>query len=185
MSTVTDSGVYTSKYLTCNDTTRNCLKKTVTIPGEAGKQIKVEEFGIQILNEKAGVNSTATISIESGGKETKVAAWMYSKAEFLPKTYKFSYLAAVGADVIIRLYLKTANAAYQARVKDFSYTYSFEGEAEELSEEESDTEPEESEEPEEDTPTLIVISCTSESEAEALLETLKTTTQNATIYKSV
>ena len=83
MATVTDPKIYVSKEVTCKDETRNCLRKTATIKGIAGKQIKIDAFNVAMANARAGVNTTVTITLEKGGKETPMSIWIDSKAEYI------------------------------------------------------------------------------------------------------
>ena len=177
MATITDPKIYVSKETTCNDSTRNCLRKTATIKGVPGKQIKIDAFNVAMANARAGVNTTVTITLEKGGKETPMSIWIDSKAEYIPKvyTFKYIYMADPGEDFIIRWYLRTANAAYEARMKDCSYTYSLIDvpvpdpvivEPPEPIEEEPEPTPQ--------TPTYVMVLCDSKEDAENLKTDLTT-----------
>jgi len=175
MTTESDSTEYTTKKLSDD------LKKTITLEGKPDTQISITDFSVNLCNQKAGVYTTVTVSCESEGKETKVASWMFSDAKYVSKFYnKIPYVSSNGQGVIIRAYLKTANAAYFAKFKDLKVTYNYLGGAPEVIEEPKE------ELPEADVPALIVVTCSSESKADELITSLKTlTTDDVTIYKEL
>jgi hypothetical protein len=174
MTTVTDPKIYVSKEVTCKDETRNCLRKTATIKGVAGKQIKIDAFNVAMENAKAGINTTLTITLEKGGKEVPMSIWIDNKDTYIQKvyTFKYIYMADPGEDFIIRWYLRTANASYEARMKDCSYTYSL---VDVPVPDPVIVEPEPPvTEPEPDTPTYVMILCDSKEDAENLKTDLTT-----------
>ena len=118
MVTVTDPEVYR--------TLGEKVVKTLAIPGQAGKQIKVESWGISLANKTKGVKTTATTYMKYSDKKFAVAGWGADDTDYTSSTYdKYSYSGDTGKDVILQWELKTENSKSAALMKNASVTYSY------------------------------------------------------------
>ncbi len=118
MPTITDPEVY--------QTAGTKVVKTVTIPGQPGKQIKIEAWTASIANKTKGVRTTLTTYMKYSGKRFAVAGWGATTTEYTPRSYnKYSYTADAGEDVILQWELKTDKSTSVALMKDAAYAYSY------------------------------------------------------------
>jgi len=118
MPTITDPLVY--------ETADNKVVKTVTLPGQPGKKIKIELWTAKIANKTKGVRTTLTTYMKYPGKKFAVAGWGASTTEYTPESYStYQYEGDVGVDVILQWELKTDKANSTAYMKDAAYTYSY------------------------------------------------------------
>lgn len=113
MPTVTDIKEYSS----------TSTKPAVTIKGQAGKQIKIEEVSLQLAAGKDGITNTTTVSVNG----VPYAAWKYTSAKYsdILKYNKLTREADEGNDVVLTWNIKSDNAKYPAKMKMASYTYSY------------------------------------------------------------
>jgi len=98
----------------------DCLQKEAIIRGEPGKQIRLEELGLNLQVTKAGI--TGTVWVTANGEE--VARWTENKTTYQPKSALLSALASDGEDVLLRWYIKTSDRLYRSRMTALTYTYS-------------------------------------------------------------
>ncbi len=161
MSTVTDVKEYSSSN----------PQKTVTIKGEAGKQIKIEEVSLRLISGKDKVLNTTTVYVNGN----PYAAWKYTSAKYSDVlTYnKYPFVVDEGKDAVLTWSVVTENKSYSAKMKQASYTFSY-----------VDVE---KEDPVEETPVeekdgFLVIKC-KESAVSELLPILKEIAPNAEINK--
>lgn len=137
------------------------LKKSITIAGKAGYTLSLTNIGVSLANEKAGILSTCTISAVVDEKESNLASWSNSKTEFTVRASKCSCTAGDGKDIVLNIYLKTANKAYKAKATTISYTYDYVAVPNEKA--------------------FLVIECASQNEATQLSEKIKEIAPNAVI----
>jgi len=160
MVTVTDPEVY--------QTLGEKVVKTVTIPGQTGKQIKVESWGISLANKTKGVKTTATTYMKYSDKKFAVAGWGADDTDYTSSTYdKYSYSGDIGKDVILQWKLKTENSKSAALMKNASVTYSY-VDVKENPDEETPVE----DAPTEETEAYIVVKC-KESETATVVSKIK------------
>ena len=160
MVTVTDPEVY--------QTLGEKVVKTLTIPGQPGKQIKVEAWGISLANKTKGVKTTATTYMKYSDKKFAVAGWGATDTDYTSSTYdNCTYNGDTGKDVILQWVLKTANSKSAALMKNASVTYSY-VDVEDNPDEETPVE----DAPTEETEAYIVVKC-KESETATVVSKIK------------
>lgn len=98
-------------------------KPSVTIKGQAGKQIKIEAVSLQILSGKEGIGNTMTVAING----VAWAVWIYKSTKYSGVlTYNtYPHIVDAGKDAVISWTLEPSNSKYPAKFKNISYTYSF------------------------------------------------------------
>lgn len=173
MTLISDTKEYKSTETVCNNTTKNCVVREFTIPGKAGNQISISKLGIDIKNKKDGVLSTCFITVESGNNEKKLSQWSNSKSDYTSRNGTVEYLAPVGSDTKIRVYLKTDDATCVALVKNFLVTWKYQAIKQDTKEEV--IEPVEPEKPVEvvETEVYLIVKCTSKEVEQLTAEILK------------
>lgn len=135
------------------------IVKTVTIPGEEGKQIKVEAVSLQLYSGKSTIINNTVVAING----EPWAAWNWDDAGYSnSKTYDtYPYLIDAGKDAVITWVMKTSDKRYAAKIKNVAYTYSYVDVAA-------------PEEPGKGGKYLVEIECTSEDEAKVAVEDINT-----------
>lgn len=111
-------------------------KKPVTIPGQKGKQIKIEAVSLQLASGKDGIANTTTISVNG----TPYAAWKYMSAKYSDTlTYdKYPFIVGEGENAVLSWDVASKNKKYPAKMKTASYTYLYVGGAPDTPIEEND-----------------------------------------------
>ena len=118
METIEIPGIYSTIYT--DPVKQDCLQKEVIIPGEPGKQIRIEELSLFLQVTKADIVGTAWVT--ANGEE--VARWMEDKTTYQPKTVTLSALAAEGEPVSLKWYILTSDKRYRARMAKLTFSYS-------------------------------------------------------------
>lgn len=171
MPTISDSGVYKT------ESTSGKVVKTMTIPGQPGKQIRVESESVNLANSKEGVRTDLMIYIKYGSTKFAVSGWGVTSADYTAKSYDtYAYTGDVGKDVSLQWELKTAVGGY-AKMKDASCVYSIIP-AEETAVGETPAEDTTAEEVKK----YIVVEC-KESEVEDITEAVKKISASAGVNK--
>jgi hypothetical protein len=113
MPTVTDIKEYPS----------TSTKSPVTIKGQAGKKIKIEEVSLQLAAGKEGITNSTTVSVNG----VPYAAWIYPSVKYsdVLKYNKLSRETDEGKDAVITWSIETDNSKYPAKMKTASYTYEY------------------------------------------------------------
>jgi len=165
MPTITDS----DKYQT--ESTEGKVVKTMTIPGQPGKQIKIESESVNLANSKVGVRTDLMIYMKYGSTKFAVSGWGVTSVDYTPKDYDtYAYTGDVGKDVILQWELKTGTGGV-AKMKDASCVYSL-----------IDVEENTGETPTEEVKKYIVVEC-KESEVDDITEAVKKISSSAGINK--
>lgn len=173
MTTVIDlTYTYTTKYTQYDEKIRTHVQKTVTINGQPGKKIRIDSLKCTLAAEKEGIVASVLVTAEVAGIDYRLAEWKTSKTAAQNKSASPAFLVDEGKGVVLRWHLKTSNTAYKAIMKVPEYSYSF-----------VDVEKPEPEPKKPDPQFLVTVSCSSETEANELIKTLKTSTQDYTIFK--
>jgi hypothetical protein len=100
---------------------QDCKQVSITVPGQAGKQIKLEGISLDLQVTKAGI--TGTVWITANG--VKVAEFIEKGLEYLPKTATPNLLLKDSESLVLDWYIKTANESSRARMTKLFYNYSF------------------------------------------------------------
>ena len=97
------------------------IVKTVPIPGQDGKQIKIEEVSLQLASGKKGIVNNTLVSING----TEYAAWIWKDAKYsdIKKYNNYPHFVDAGKDAVITWEVGTGNKQYTAKIKNLSYTY--------------------------------------------------------------
>lgn len=169
MATDTDTKrVYSSIYDKCDAKKENCRMKLVTVAGEYGKKISIQELSLSDSIAALGANGTATVTAQAGGGEEKLlATFTSSSTKYTEKKQVVDYTAEAGKSVILRWYLITSDPKVRARIKFCSYTYSMLSSGD-------------SEDPK--TGACLLIPCASETDANALKDAIKNEVPYIDIY---
>lgn len=124
MPTITDTvNLFSSKSININD--KYSLQKTETIPGQAGKQIKIENISAQMNVSSPGTRGTAVITAEISGEVSTLTTWYDENTIFNPHEEVLSFLGEAGKDITLRWNLLTSDPTIRSRIKLISYTYSY------------------------------------------------------------
>lgn len=124
MPTIIDTvNLFSSKSININD--KYSIQKIETIPGQAGKQIKIEGISAQMNVSSPGARGTAVITAEASGEIKTLATWYDDNTIFTSHEEVLSYLGEAGKDATIRWNLLTSDPAVRSRIKLISYTYSY------------------------------------------------------------
>jgi hypothetical protein len=157
---ITIPNIYTTAYTTC--TNNYCVQKEVVIPGEAGKQIQLDELTLSLCVAVKGATATGWVTTDVNGVTAVLATWTETEIVYTPKSATPGFTAPEGQDLILKWNLKTSNSTSRAKMKDLTYTYT----PKEVAVEDSEC--------------LVVIECESIEEADAVAESLSEL--GATVY---
>lgn len=152
MVTIVIPNIYTTPYTTCSGD--YCVQKTVIIPGEPGKKIKIDALALSMCIAATGATATAWVTTDISGVTAVIANWTETGTAYKPKSATPGFIAEEGKDVVLKWNLKTSDATKRAKMKDLTYTYTV-------------TAPEPI-----DAECLVVIECETQEEADALATSL-------------
>ena len=172
MTTETDTKrVYSSIYDKCDAKKENCRMKLITIAGESGKKISIQELSLSDSIAALGAKGTATVTAQAeDGEEKILATFESSSTKYTEKKQAVDYTAEAGKSVVLRWYLITSDPKTRVRIKFCSYTYSMISSGD-------------SEDPgKPKTGACLLIPCASETDANALKDAIKNKVPSIEIY---
>jgi len=144
--------IYTTPYTVCDKS--YCVQKEVTIPGEPGRQITVDELTLSLCVAAKGATATAWVTTEVNGVVVVLADWTEVEINYMPKSATPGFIAKDGESVVLKWNLKTSNSAIRAKMKDLTYSYTVKDIVEEVAE------------------CLVVVECENQEEADAIAQSL-------------
>lgn len=118
MGKISIDGTYSTIYT--DPDKQDCLQTSVTVKGQAGKQITLEGLGLDLQVTKAGIAGIAWVTANG----TKVAEWTGDKKDYQSKTASQNLTFKDGEKLVLKIYIKTLDAGSRARMTNLTYTYS-------------------------------------------------------------
>jgi len=118
MGKISINGTYSTIYT--DPDIQDCLQTSVTVKGQAGKQIQLESIGLDLQVTKAGIAGTVWVTANG----TKVAEWTDNKKDYQSKTAYSNLTFKDGEKLVLKMYIKTGDAGSRARMTNLTYTYS-------------------------------------------------------------
>ena len=152
MVTITIPNIYTTLYVQCDKS--YCMQKEVTIPGEPGKQIVLDELSLSLGVAAQGATATSWITTDISGVTAVLTNWTEVGVGYFPQTATPGFVGKEGESVTLKWNLKTSNSTIRAKMKGLTYSYRV-----------KDVETLEAE-------CLVVIECENQVEADAIAESL-------------
>jgi hypothetical protein len=148
------------------------LQKTVTIPAKEGAQISIEKLFCKLASDLSTVTASARAIAIVDGVEKEIGKFSTNSTGYKELAIYPAFVADLGKEVTLKLWLKSSSPKYRAKMKYFTITYGY------LEAKEPET-PEEPEEPEVPAETealtaKIEIYCTKDEDPALLAEDLKT-----------
>lgn len=144
--------IYTTPYTVCDKS--YCVQKEVTIPGEPGKQITVDELNLSLCVAAKGATATAWVTTDVNGVAVVLATWTEVEIDYKPKSATPGFIAKDGESVVLKWNLKTSASTTRAKMKDLNYSYTVKEVVDEIPE------------------CLVVVECENQEEADAIAQSL-------------
>lgn len=117
---IDEDRIYTTRYT--DNIGGKAKQKEVTIEGKEGQKIKITQLSLLQLQEVAGTTGTVTITAQqAGGAEVVLENWTETKTTPQTKSLIFSYIAEVGASVVLRWYLVNSVNTSRAKIQRVAY----------------------------------------------------------------
>lgn len=149
---ITIPNIYTTLYTQCDKS--YCVQKEVTIPGEPGKQIIIDELTLSMCVAAKGATATAWVTSDISGVSAVLANFTETEIAYTPKLAVPGFIGKEGESVVLKCNLKTSTSAIRAKMKALTYSYTVKEVLEEVAE------------------CLVVIECENQEEADAIAESL-------------
>ena len=126
-----------------------CVMTSVTIPGEVGKQITIDELTLNQFTMSSKATGTSWVTADVDGVITELARWTEAKTDATPKGATTSLTAGIGKSVKLTWRLITSSSAIRVKIKDVTYSYTVKSEENKVAQ------------------WLVVVECSSQEEASA------------------